>query len=482
MQDFSKYKKAKDFLESLLNMPKIEAETDSDKSFLLKRTKLLLKYLKNPEKNFKIIHVTGTAGKGSVCNFLHSQLQNTGTKVGLYTSPHATTTIERIKVNHQLISPCDYTDLVNRLRPILKEVYLKEDLMPSYFDIHLAIALKYFEEQECEYVVLEVGCGGKYDHTNVITPICSVITNVGLDHTKTLGTSKKEIAKVKAGIIKENVPFFTTEKNHKILKIFENTCKEKSAPFSHIKTKNYKLLNSFPYQEFEYENKLFVLKQLGECQIENAILVINILKHLKIPVQKVFNSILPARLEIMEQSPLTIIDSAHNKLKMENLTTILKNFPNKKIHIILALSDTKDKKTLINQLNPYASHFYLTRFTHKWRRTADMKKLQKHTTAPSTIHLEANNALLEAQSNASPDDIIIITGSFFLAGELRTHWYPENEILSTRSTTASLDANYNLMINCSTKSNEPICSLSKTSSKRQWNSLRKKASAHIPQK
>ncbi|MFH1956238.1 MAG: Mur ligase family protein, partial [Patescibacteria group bacterium] len=206
--------------------------------FYLKRTEQLIKKLKINLNQFKFIHIAGTSGKGTVTAMVHQILHQAGYKIGSFYSPHPTTSIERIRVGVDYISPSDFVKILDKIKPVLEEMYSENrrgakfwntrfsgscvpTIMPSYFEIFFALALLYFKRKKCEYVILETGCGGEFDATNIIKkPLITAITNIGFDHTQLLGNTLQKIAKTKAGIIKPGSIFLTTEKIKAILKIF----------------------------------------------------------------------------------------------------------------------------------------------------------------------------------------------------------------------------------------------------------------------
>src|SRR3989338_375395 len=247
MDKFARYHRSVEFLEGLANLRyKYYAEDKSgDKSIYLKRTRYFLNLLGNPDYGIKFIHVTGTSGKGSVCSYLHEVLLASGKKAGLFTSPFVVTTIEKIKVGNLYISPDEFADLVEEVKPALDRAYAESPHGgPAYFEVILAIGLLYFKRKKCEWAVLEVGMGGKYDATNVIkNPVATIITNIGYDHTETLGKTLTKIAGEKGGIIKPGAKFWTTERRPHLLKIFNNVCRTKGIKFNVIKRKDKDYLN-----------------------------------------------------------------------------------------------------------------------------------------------------------------------------------------------------------------------------------------------
>ncbi|MFH1426339.1 MAG: Mur ligase family protein, partial [Candidatus Kerfeldbacteria bacterium] len=211
---FERYHNAVAHLEGLIAQQGASyMRAEADWQFFLDRTKKFADRLGNPEQGFKFIHVAGTAGKGSTAMMTYNILREAGYSVGVFVSPHVTTSIERIAANGMLIGPDEFALEIEEIMPIVKEIQ-KDDpaMVPSYSEIFFAMALQYFKRIGCEWVVLETGCGGLYDKTNIIpAPEVALLTNVSLDHCDLLGNTVEEIAVHKAGIIKEGSALFSTE-------------------------------------------------------------------------------------------------------------------------------------------------------------------------------------------------------------------------------------------------------------------------------
>ena len=231
--NFTEYHQAVEFLESLGN---IRDKKPLTLAWTPRKAERLIKELKINLNQFKFVHIAGTSGKGSVTAMTHNILVAAGKRVGSIYSPHTTTIIERIRSGEKYISPTDFVRLLNRVKTAWEKIYWQDKKMrPGFGAIILAVALLYFQEQKCEYAVLEAFVGGENDVTNIIKrPKVAVITNIGLDHTKTLGKTLVEIAKAKAGIIKPGATVLTTEKNKKLVKIFEEQTKKLGGKFYHI--------------------------------------------------------------------------------------------------------------------------------------------------------------------------------------------------------------------------------------------------------
>lgn len=426
MDTFRRYHQAVDFLEGLSNLP---AEKDymrdhSNPSLYLKRMRYFLALLGNPDRQFKFIHITGTAGKGTVTTMVHEMLLASGKRVGSFTSPFVTTSIEKIRVGEQYIGPDELADIVEYLKPYVDAAYATGPYgKPSYFELFLAIAFVYFQRQKCEWVVLEVGAGGRYDATNVIQkPIVTAITMIDYDHMELLGHTLREIARDKAGIIKRGSAFFTTERRPGLLKLFQKICTEKKVPM--------RVIAGVPGSATDYHER-------------NKALSRAIAEHLGIPAKSISAGIrhtrLQCRFEIMQKNPLIVLDGAHNRAKIRSTIENLKQLRFRRLYLIIGTADSKDKTSMLQQIAPLADHIMFTRFQIKDRKCAHPKELlalsKKYLKkgARAEIFLDPEQALMRARGHAGMKDIILVAGSFFLAGELRKNWVSEEQILRKRS-------------------------------------------------
>ncbi len=420
MNKFADYQKAVSYLEGLSNV-RGEKEYMKDRAhpeMYLKRMRAFLNLLGNPDRGTKYIHVTGTAGKGTVTTMLHEILLASGKKVGSFTSPYVTTTIEKIRVGEKYISPDEFVDLVEQVKPAIDEMYMKSPYgRPSIFEILHTIGFLYFKKQKCEWGVLEVGCGGRYDATNVIEKsVAAAITNVDYDHMEILGDTLEKIAYDKAGIIKRGTAFFTTEKRPKILKIFERACLKTGASFHVLSSQN--------------------------SRDANVVLATAIASKIGISTNAIEKGLsktcLPARFEIMQKKPMIIIDGAHNRAKIKSTVENLKKISYRKLHLVLGVAENKNYQDILSQIIPFVNNLYLTRFQTKERKAAQPKELARLSkkylkkAAKIKVFLDPNEAFLAATKNASPRDLILVTGSFFLAGEIRQLFIPEEQILKKR--------------------------------------------------
>ena len=243
----------------------------------LDRIRYISKKLASPEKNYNTIHVGGTNGKGSVCKILESIFVCNGNNVGVYTSPHLQHITERITVNKKNITNKELISLVEKIKPIVDDM-VKKGTAPTFFEVFTAIAFEYFNEKKVDFAIVEVGLGGRYDATNIISPEVSIITNVTLEHQNILGEKVEDIAFEKAGIIKENIPVVTAA-TAKALAAVERISKEKNSQIKKIgktnwkRTKNDNICQEFIYKDLNEEYSVSTTL-IGKHQGENIALAI----------------------------------------------------------------------------------------------------------------------------------------------------------------------------------------------------------------
>ena len=447
-KQFKKFYSTIDYLEKL-------ACTKHDQGYMhnryqkpeqfLERTREFIKLLGNPHRGFKFIHVTGTAGKGSTVSYLHNILYKNGFKVGSFTSPYATSIIENIKVDDKLINPDDFVNLTEKIQPIIKKMGKEYKYgRSSYFEILFGIAILYFKKMKCDYVVLEVGCGGRYDAGNLIPKSISAITNIGLDHTNLLGNTLSKIAYEKAGIIKPNTNFFTTETRKQILKLFKDTCKEKKAKFHLVSPKVSPPVLRGGLRGGYADSKIAIHQQ------KNIALATAIVRHIGIKEniikQGINHSKLPCRFEIIQKpakgwsssgrNPLIILDGAHNPDKIQSVVHNLKNLTYDRLYIIFASAENKDAKKMIKKIAKPAYKIIFTKFDCESKKAYTPKELYDFAKdfKNRSIEQNAHKALKTTLKKLKKNDILLITGSFYLAGELRKHFLSEEYILKNRTT------------------------------------------------
>lgn len=446
MKLYDRYKKEIAYVESLANIEKQKnyMSDQQNPEIYIKRLKYFLKLLGNPHKKIKnYIHIGGTSGKGSVANFIHNILVASGKKTGLFTSPFVTETIEKYKINQSLISPSEFIQIVDKLKPAINECAENSRYgLPSYFEVCYTIAVLYFVKNKCQYVVSEVGCGGEFDATNIISRSkLTIITHVDYDHTEMLGNNLSQIATTKSKIIKLKTIFLTSEKRSHIRSIFIKECKKQKAEYNLVKPN---ILN--PIQKsgkfiFDYKDTTYRLYMWGQHQADNAVLAIEAAKKLNVKDKYIKSGIektkIPARFEIVKKRPLTIIDVAHNPDKIKTTLDNLGLLNYRKLHIVYASAANKDLDKIAKIISPFVDYLYITKYFVPLRKCADPivvdKYWKKHNKSiRSKILLDPYKAYELAQKKAKPNDCVLILGSFFLAGELRKNWRDNEKILRTR--------------------------------------------------
>ena len=351
----------------------------------------------------KFIHVGGTNGKGSTCAYLSSIIQESGYKVGLFTSPHFFDFRERIKVNNKKIEE----DFI--IKFIQENIELIEELNLSFFELSFGMSLYYFFEQKVDYAVIEVGLGGRLDATNIINPLLSVITNISYDHTEILGNTLEKIAYEKAGIIKKNTKIIIGERDKKTQNIFIQKAEENFSDV--IFASDYK--TDFENSEIEYQNKnirtaVQVSKNLNDQNI-NATSIKRGIMNLD------SNTDFYGRWTIINYNPKVIFDSAHNESGFSYLSQQLKKLNYDRLFIILSFVKGKDVKKLITLL-PKKSLIYFT--SSNTERSMNYEEITQ--CVKENINFDKNpmKVYKEVLKQSSSKDLIIITGSNYIAKEI----------------------------------------------------------------
>lgn len=378
----------------------------------LSNTYQLLEFLDNPHYKFKSIHIAGTNGKGTSAHGIAAILQSAGYKTGLYTSPHLKNFTERIRLNGEEVTKDFVISFVDKLKPAI------EKIKPSFFEVTVAMAFQFFYEKQVSIAVIETGLGGRLDSTNVITPEVSLITNIGLDHTDMLGDTIPKIAFEKAGIIKESVPVVIGERNKESFPVFQKKAREVNAQLTLTSEYNWHILrpNTPDYLKKNLDGILTVIDELRrkdweicDDHIAKGLFNINELTGLK------------GRFQILCESPLVIADVSHNAEGLEILFNQVSNIcKERKGNLHLIFGTVKDKSlTPIFKLIPNESNIFWTQSSVP--RSFPVNELQqeghKHSIDGSS-YINVNEALNKAMEIASSNDVILITGSTFVIGEI----------------------------------------------------------------
>ncbi len=375
----------------------------------LTNTLLLAKHLNNPEKNLKCIHVAGTNGKGSTSHLLASVYQEAGYTVGLYTSPHLKDFRERIKVNGIEISEDFVVDFVDKNKLFFEE----NDL--SFFEMSVGLAFEYFIKEKTDINIIEVGMGGRLDSTNIITPLISVITNIGLDHTQFLGTTLEAIAFEKAGIIKAGIPVVIGEYTSETKKVFIKKANE---------------TNSEIFFASDLIDETYPSELMGNYQIANkktALQTIKVLQN-QYPVKEetikigflnvVKNTGLLGRWQKLNENPKVICDTAHNSHGLKIVLNQIKKEKFNDLHIVLGVVNDKDLDTILPLFPKKAIYYFCKPNIPRGLDAKILKQKAEEYQLIGNLYNSVSNAYKDAIKNASKNDFIYIGGSTFVVAEI----------------------------------------------------------------
>ena len=383
----------------------------------LERMRAFLRALGDPHDRLRIVHITGTKGKGSTAAMLGSVLQAAGYRVGLFTSPHLVHVEERIQVDGEPISHAELAALMAQIAPAVRALETEPGAGPTFFEISTALGFLHFVQRRVEIALVEVGLGGRFDSTNVCRPMVSIITRVGMDHMAQLGNTVEEIAYQKAGIIKRGVPVVCGVQEPAARRVIDAVARE-------VKTD---VLASSAEMPFE-------LGLLGNHQIENAKLVVATVELLKdrgfaIPRAAMATGLRcvrwPCRIEVVSRDPLVILDCAHNVPSAQSLAdTLAESLPvSGRRSLVFAVSSDKDYPAMLRILAPHFDRFYLTPYGNNPRCVApDILMDVLKSIAPDKefrTFPDSPSAWAAAWSDATVRDLVCVTGSVFLAGELQ---------------------------------------------------------------
>lgn len=377
----------------------------------LTNTLLLSDYLKHPEKNIRTIHIAGTNGKGSTSSMIASVLQEAGYKVGLYTSPHLRDFRERIKINGKEIPEdfvCDF---------ILQHKTFFERHNLSFFEMTVGLAFDFFEKEKVDVAVIEVGMGGRLDSTNIITPLISVITNIGLDHTQFLGTTLEEIAAEKAGIIKPTIPVVVGEYTSETRQVFEKKATEARSEIYFASD----LISQTPKSDllgvYQEKNKKTVLQAIKVLQKANYFDISeeNIQNGL---LRVIKNTGLLGRWQVLQENPKIICDTAHNKHGLEIVLEQLQQESYNQLHIVLGAVNDKDLDSVLPLLPQNAIYYFCKPNVPRGLAAEVLQEKATRFSLTGKAYPSVSFALSEAKKNASETDLIFVGGSTFVVAEV----------------------------------------------------------------
>lgn len=465
---------AERFLVNRINYESSAKIPYGQRDFKLDRMCHLMDQLGNVQNGLKVVHVAGTKGKGSTASMIASILTSAGYRTGLYSSPHLTRIEERLSLNGKACLPDDFARLVEQIRPTVEHIDKNDRLLknadprsPTYFDVTTALAFLYFAERNPDIVVLEVGLGGRLDSTNVCKPLVSVITSISLDHTKQLGDSLEEIAAEKAGIIKRGVDVVSGVQGTAAAEVIRQRAADQEAPLYELgnnfhidvdletikqATHNHAVDDTIRFPVFDFHDSTnsrdsissVSLGLLGRHQAANAALAIATCRRListgdySVSEDAIRSGLTqvscPARIEVVASHPTIVVDTAHNPASMQALfNTLDEAFPHRRRIVLFASSCEKDISEMLSILVSQVDELILTRYQDNPRAISieDLSTLAHSAVARQhvqskgqacariTRHEQPLDALQAARAIASKYDLICITGSFFLAGELR---------------------------------------------------------------
>lgn len=404
----------------------------------LKRMEWMMERLDHPENKFKAVHIAGTNGKGSTLSFLRHILQQQGMTVGTFTSPYIEKFNERISVDGHAIGDKELAELVLRVKPLSEELSQTSLGEPTEFEIITAMAMVYFAEAPLDLVLIETGLGGRYDSTNILTPVLSIITNIGHDHMNVLGSTIEEIAEEKAGIIKPDIPLVTGVKQQEAIKVITKkaqACHSEVFRLGH----NFDVTHqssrdegeSFVFSNETFHSDTYVSRMKGPHQVENAALAIqsaDVLNSLGVQMDRslfgegIASTQWPARFEKVKDAPLTIIDGAHNEEGTNALVeTVKRHYAGKKIVLVYSALEDKPVIKMLKQLQSVVDVAYMTTFD--FPRALKGHELAEYSGITDTLAVEDyKKAIRKASLHVGEDGVLLITGSLYFISKVRKYF------------------------------------------------------------
>jgi dihydrofolate synthase/folylpolyglutamate synthase len=403
----------------------------------LSNTLSLMDILGNPHQSFRSIHIAGTNGKGSTAAMIASILQTSGLKVGLYTSPHLVSFTERIRINGVTIPEERVADLVSTLN---SELLTLNSLSPTFFEFTTAMAFQYFDEEDVDIAVIEVGMGGRLDATNVIIPMVSIITNIGYDHQEFLGSTLAEISREKAGIIKNKVPVISANNSPEVIKVIERRSEENESKLyifgRDFRAEHRSQVTGHRSQILDYYGIKQVFKDLelsllGHHQIVNASLALAATEIISIGIELEESAIRKGlkearwegRLEVLSRNPTILLDGSHNEEAASALRRALEEIflpEHDRLFLIVGMMKDKNIRGFLKTLAPLAWEVIVTKADYE--RAASVASLsevaERYNPRVKTIE-KVSDALEYAVGRAKSYDLICVTGSLYTIGEIK---------------------------------------------------------------
>ncbi len=439
-------------LASLDSFVNYEARRDAKamREIRLGRMQQLCQHLGDPQRRFRSVLVAGTNGKGSICALLYSMLRESSLRVGLYTSPHLENFRERIRVwigegatrdrtqGDDWIDEASFAAITEQLLPVAKAMGRSPDGggAPTYFEMLTAIAFLYFQQRHVDVAVIEVGLGGRLDATNVLEPAVAIFGPIGLDHVDVLGSTPEEIAREKAGIVKSRQLVLTAPQAPEVMAVLAEACEAQGAPLLQVGTDLTVRIHRHSSEGLQvsltalrgiYESLEIPL--LGRHQADNAVLAIGALEALSatgVPASIVERGLSnvewPGRLEVVHERPLVILDGAHNPQAAQALADTLEElYPGRPVHLLVGMSSDKSVEGVGEKLGRISVGATCTKSRHPRALNPTVLATHLGPYCPD-VHVmsDAVDAYTYLLNAVAPEEILVVTGSLFLVGELRT--------------------------------------------------------------
>src|SRR3954468_23656985 len=435
------FSKAMRFLATLADFERLRIVRYNSQNFDLDRMRTLLKKLGNPHEQFRCVHVAGTKGKGSTCAMIASMLQACGYKVGVYTSPHLVDIRERIQINGEMISHAEFARLIKGIEPMIARM----KPTPTYFDVLTAAAFKYFADQKVDIAIVETGLGGRLDSTNVIKPEVTAITSISKDHMAQLGNTLALIAQEKAGIFKKDIPAVTVTQDPDAEAVLARVAAKVGAPFdvagksiefsyrfesSRMLGPHNRVCLTTPATKFEH----LAVPLMGEHQAINcglALAVIDKLKTRGLPIndmkamEGLAKTTIPGRMEIINQTPKVIVDGAHNAASIDAMMRAIgQHVPYDSMVVIFGCCSDKDVPGMLERITSGADKVIFTPVNNI--RSSNPAELAARYVElygkMAQVAGSLEDALAIANRAVTKEDLICITGSFYLVGQAKKYF------------------------------------------------------------
>ena len=452
-QDVARREAAVRFLDDRINYERALCVPYREREFKLERMRELLARLDNPQQALSVVHVAGTKGKGSTAAMLGAVLSAAGYRTGVFSSPHLYRIEERMAVDGRPCSPAELVELVDRLVPAVEAMEKAaagdpDEIGPTYFEITTAMALLHFACRKVQAAVLEVGLGGRLDSTNVCRPLVSAITSISFDHTRQLGNTLESIAREKAGIVKPSVPVISGVVDQRPREVIRQICRRRGCRLSELEVDfdfTYdppRRLESAPSMgrlDFRYRGRSresgyrdLSLRMLGRHQAANAAVALAVVAELQQAGWEISETavrtglaevVWPARVELISRRPAVVIDAAHNPASIDALLRVLQeSFSVRRRWLVFATTQEKDVRGMLGRLLGQFDEVVFTRYLNNPRAVPPEELDAMALELGGRRHRVCSgpdDAWDEVGRLAAPEDLICVTGSFFIAAEMR---------------------------------------------------------------